>query len=54
VVSVTPRPLFNSGERNRDTHWIGRCVDLRAGLDAEASGGNFVPLPGIEPLSSSL
>jgi hypothetical protein len=51
VVSVTPRPLFNPGERTPDTHWTEGWVDPRACLDTEVRGKTLSPLPGIEPQS---
>jgi hypothetical protein len=36
VVSITPRPLFGSGERTPGTHCTGGWVGSRAGLDAGA------------------
>jgi hypothetical protein len=38
VVSVTPRPLFNSGERTPSTHCTGSWVGPRVGLDTKARG----------------
>jgi hypothetical protein len=49
VVSVTPRPPFTTGERTPGTHCTGVWVGPRAGLDTEARGKIFSPLPGIEP-----
>jgi hypothetical protein len=38
VVSVTPRPRFTTGEKTPGTHWTGRWVGPRAGLDTEVRG----------------
>jgi hypothetical protein len=38
VVSVTPRPRFNPGERTPGTHCTGGWVGPRAGLDTQARG----------------
>jgi hypothetical protein len=38
---------FTPGERAPGTHWIGDCVDLRAGLD-DLEKGKFVTLRGLE------
>jgi hypothetical protein len=35
MVSITPRPPFTLGERNRCSHCIGGWVGSGAGLDAE-------------------
>jgi len=51
VVSVTPLPRFNPGEKTPGTRWIGGWVGVRAGLDTEARGKIISPLPGIEPRS---
>jgi hypothetical protein len=44
VVSFTPRPLYPCGERASGTHWIGGCVDPRAGLD-NVEKRKFLTLP---------
>jgi hypothetical protein len=43
---------FTPGDRAPGTHWIGGCVDSRAGLD-DMEKGKFLILPGLElqPLS---
>jgi hypothetical protein len=43
---------FNTSEGAPSTHWIGGCVDLRAGLD-DLGKITFFTLPGLElrPLS---
>jgi hypothetical protein len=46
VVNFTPRPPYPR-ERAPDTHWIGRWVDLRAGLD-DLENRKFLTLPGLE------
>jgi hypothetical protein len=46
VVSFTPLPLYPE-ERALGTHWIGGCVDPRAGLD-DAEKRKFLTLPGLE------
>jgi hypothetical protein len=53
VLSVTPRLCFSPGERTPGTHWTGSWVGPRAGLDTEAPGKISLPLPGIEPRSST-
>jgi hypothetical protein len=40
-------------ERNLGTRWRGDWVDLRTGLETRGRK-NPLPLPGIEPLSTSL
>jgi hypothetical protein len=49
LFSVTPRPLFSPEEPG--THCTGGWVGPRAGMDTEARGKIFLPLPGIEPRS---
>jgi hypothetical protein len=44
--------LFNPGERAPDTHWIGGCVGLRAGLD-DMEKWKIVSMQEIEPRPSS-
>jgi hypothetical protein len=46
VVSVTPRPCFNLGERTPSTHCAGGWVGPRTGLDTEARGKILSPLLG--------
>jgi hypothetical protein len=41
-------------KRPHFTHWIGRWVGLRAGLDSEGRGKNSLPVPENEPRSPSL
>jgi hypothetical protein len=41
-------------ETTPGTHWIGRWVGLRTGQDNEATVKIPLPLPGIDPRSSSL
>jgi hypothetical protein len=45
---------FTLGERAPGTHWIGDCVDPRAGLD-DMGNRNVLPPPGLElrPLGRS-
>jgi hypothetical protein len=44
----TSRPgRFTPGERAPGNHWIGGCVDLRAGLD-DLEKRKFLTLPGLE------
>jgi hypothetical protein len=50
VASVTPRPRFTSGERTPGTHCTRGLVDLRAGLDAEATGKILCLCPGSNPV----
>jgi hypothetical protein len=50
VVSVTPRPRINPGERTPCTHCTGGWVGLRTGVDTYR-GKVLLPLPGIEPPS---
>jgi hypothetical protein len=51
VVSGTPRPRFNPGERTTGTHCTGGWVGPRAGLDTKARGKILPPLARIEPRS---
>jgi hypothetical protein len=44
---------FISGETVDSTHWIGGCVDPRAGLDAVARRKMSLSMLGMEPQSSS-
>jgi hypothetical protein len=53
VVSVTPRPRFTP-EKDPDTQCTEGGVGLRADKSTEAREKNPLPLPGTEPLSSSL
>jgi hypothetical protein len=44
---------FISGERDPDTHWIGGWWDSEP-FWTRCEEGKFLPLPGMEPRSSSL
>jgi hypothetical protein len=46
VVRFTPLPLYPRG-KSPDTHWIGGCVGLRAGLD-DVERAKFLTLLGLE------
>jgi hypothetical protein len=46
VVNFTPRPLYPRG-KSPATHWIGRWVDLRAGLE-DLENRKLLTLPGLE------
>jgi hypothetical protein len=43
VVSITPQPRFNPGERTPGTHWTGGWVGPRASLDTECRGKILCP-----------
>jgi len=45
--------LITPGVKAPTTHWIGSCVDPTAGLDGVPKRRKSLPLPGIEPRSSS-
>jgi hypothetical protein len=48
-----PAALYLRG-RNPSTRWIGDWMGLRAGLDTRGYRNNHLPLPQIEPRSSSV
>jgi hypothetical protein len=45
VVTFTLRPLYPRRKSPR-IHWIGGCVDPRAGMD-DVENRKFLPLPGL-------
>jgi hypothetical protein len=58
IVNVTPRPWFNSGERNPNTHCTGGWMGPRADLVTEARGkifrlcrGSNLDHPVVQPLA---
>jgi hypothetical protein len=53
MVSGQPQKLFTAGEKVPDTHWIGVCVGLRAGLDTELVYGYSVEMRETEKLATT-